>query len=82
ANRLNFMSIEKLDGDRQVIVKIRYNHQGSPATIRMISEDVVECIFEEPQRAITPGQAVVFYEEEYVLGGGTILGSERPEHNR
>jgi tRNA-specific 2-thiouridylase len=34
---------------------------------------VVECRFEEPQRAITPGQAVVFYQGEYVVGGGTIL---------
>ena len=35
--------------------------------------DEVECIFEEPQRAITPGQAVVFYKDDYIVGGGTIM---------
>lgn len=74
ANKLNFMSIEKLEGDLRVIAKIRYNHKGSPATVRMISEDTLECIFDEPQRAATPGQALVLYEENgSVVGGGTIL---------
>lgn len=74
ANQLNFMTVEHLDGDMQVSAKIRYNHQGSKATIRMVSDDVLECVFEEPQRAITPGQAVVFYDGDYVVGGGTIIG--------
>ena len=72
-NQLNFMSIADLDGDMQVIAKIRYSHKGAKAVIRKVEEDKVECIFEEPQRAITPGQAVVFYDGDYVLGGGTIL---------
>ena len=67
------MSIEKLEEDRQVLAKIRYNHKGALATIRMVGEDLLECIFPEPQRAITPGQAVVFYEDEHILGGGTII---------
>ena len=37
-------------------------------------EDEVRCTFEEQQRAVTPGQAVVFYDGDYVLGGGTIIG--------
>ena len=57
------------------MAKIRYNHKGAPAVIRMIEEDLVECVFEEPQRAMTPGQAVVFYDGENVLGGGTIKSS-------
>lgn len=72
ANRLNFMSIEKLEGTMQVQAKIRYSHKGSACTIQMVDEDRVLCIFEEPQRAITPGQAVVFYDGDIVVGGGTI----------
>lgn len=73
ANKLNFMSIEKLEGEMEVIAKIRYSHNGAKAKIRMVADDVVECLFDEPQRAITPGQAVVFYEQDYVVGGGSII---------
>ena len=40
----------------------------------------MECIFDEPQRAITPGQAVVFYEEDYVVGGACIICSIHPDN--
>lgn len=73
ANRLNFMSIENLDGDMVVDAKIRYSHKGARATIKRTGPDEILCIFDEPQRAITPGQAVVFYDGDYVVGGGTIL---------
>ncbi len=73
AGNLNFMSVEAIEGDMKVTAKIRYSHKGSPCTIRKIDADKVECIFEEPQRAVTPGQAVVFYDGDYVVGGGTIL---------
>lgn len=73
ANQLNFMSIEDLTGEMRVWTKIRYNHKGAWCTIRKSGKDEVTCTFEEPQRAITPGQAVVFYDGEYVVGGGTIL---------
>lgn len=72
ADQLNFMSIETLEDEMQVTAKIRYNHKGAPCTIRRTGPDTVECLFEEPQRAITPGQAVVFYDGAYVAGGGTI----------
>ena len=72
ANRLNFMSIEDLEGELRVEAKIRYSHKGAPCTVKRTAGDEVVCIFEEPQRAITPGQAVVFYREDYVVGGGTI----------
>lgn len=72
---LNFMSIEELQESRRVFVKIRYNHKGVWGTIEKTGEDEITCIFEEPQRAVTPGQAAVFYDGEYVLGGGTILGT-------
>lgn len=73
ADKLNFMSIPDLDGDMVVDAKIRYSHQGSRCTIRKIEDDKIECVFDEPQRAITPGQAVVFYDGDYVVGGGTII---------
>ena len=73
AKHLNFMSIEDLKEPMRVFTKIRYNHKGAWCTIEKIGEDEILCRFEEQQRAITPGQAVVFYDGEYVLGGGTIL---------
>jgi tRNA-specific 2-thiouridylase len=73
ANHLNFMAIEDLEGELQVEAKIRYSHKGAPCIIKRTAKDEIECIFEEPQRAITPGQAVVFYQGDYVVGGGTII---------
>ena len=52
--------------------KIRYSHRGAPCVIRPVGSDRVACRFLEPVRAVTPGQAVVFYKGDYVLGGGTI----------
>lgn len=73
AGNLNFMSIEDLEGEMLVDAKIRYSHKGSKCTIRKVDKDKVECVFTEPQRAVTPGQAVVFYQDDIVVGGGTIL---------
>lgn len=73
ANCLNFMGIETLEEEMTVDAKIRYNHKGAACKIKRTGEDEVLCVFEEPQRAITPGQAVVFYKDDYVIGGGTIM---------
>lgn len=72
-SNLNFMSMEDITEDTPVVAKIRYNHPGQKAIVRRISEDQTEVLFEEPVRAVTPGQAVVFYDGDYVAGGGTIL---------
>ena len=72
-NHLNFMAVEDLNTPRRVKAKIRYNHEGEFCRIRKTDEDVVECLFERKVRAATPGQAIVFYEDDHVLGGGTIL---------
>lgn len=72
-NHLNFMSIPDLEGEKEVTAKIRYNHRGAKAVVRRLDQDLAEVVFEEPVRAVTPGQAVVFYDGEYVAGGGTIL---------
>ncbi len=74
-NSLNFMSVPDIEGELAVTAKIRYNHPGARAVVRKIGPDEAEVIFEEPVRAVTPGQAVVFYDGDYVVGGGTIVRS-------
>jgi tRNA-uridine 2-sulfurtransferase len=54
-----------------IIAKIRYKHTGSPAHLS-IDGDIASVIFDEPERAITPGQSVVFYSGDQVIGGGII----------
>jgi tRNA-specific 2-thiouridylase len=74
AGNINYMSIEDFEGEYRTFAKIRYNHSGAPCVLHKQNDGRVECIFDEPVRAVTPGQAVVFYDGEYVMGGGTILG--------
>lgn len=72
-DKLNFMAVEDLTKQMEVLAKIRYSHAGAPCTIQKCGEGQVRCQFKEPVRAVTPGQAVVFYQNDYVFGGGTII---------
>lgn len=72
AKDLNWISIDAIEGDMQVDAKIRYGAKEAAATIKPLDNGKVEVVFDTPQRAITPGQAVVFYNGDYVIGGGTI----------
>ena len=72
-DRVNFMGMEGLEEPRRVMAKIRYAHKGDMCLLERIDENRIKCTFENPVRAVTPGQAVVFYEQDYVLGGGTII---------
>ena len=54
--------VPDLEGEMEVTAKIRYSHKGAPCTIRKVERDKALCEFTEPVRAITPGQAVVFYQ--------------------
>ena len=74
-NHINYMGMADLPHPREVTAKIRYAHGGEECVIEKVSEDVIKCTFVKPVRAITPGQAVVFYEDGYVLGGGCIMGN-------
>ena len=56
-------------------MKIRHRHQPAPAVIESAGPDEVQVTFDEPQRAITPGQAAVFYDGDIVVGGGWIENS-------
>ncbi|WP_066714149.1 tRNA 2-thiouridine(34) synthase MnmA [Clostridium sp. Marseille-P299] len=73
ANNLNHMAVETFEDGLEVIAKIRYNHEGAKCRLTMVGDDIVRCDFIEPQRAVTPGQAVVFYDGDIVVGGGTII---------
>ena len=57
-------------------VRIRYHHPEEEATVYPGENDTVRVVFDEPQRAVTPGQAAVFYAGDEVLGGGVILPPE------
>ena len=72
AHRLNWISIPRLDGEMRVKAKIRHRHEPAWATIRMASDTELIAEFDEPQRAVTPGQAAVFYDGDEVVGGGWI----------
>lgn len=72
-NQINWMGFCGLDErEAEVTAKIRYSHNGEQCIIRQTGEDIVECKFLHPVRAATPGQAVVFYSDNFVAGGGTI----------
>lgn len=68
----NFISIPSLKEPMDAKVKIRYTAPEVSATLFPIEDNKIKVLFHNPQRAITPGQAAVFYQGEYVLGGGTI----------
>jgi len=73
AKRVNLISVEDLNEPIRVTVKIRHRHEPAPATIERAAEDEILITFDEPQRAITPGQAAVFYDGDVVVGGGWIV---------
>jgi len=72
ASRVNWVGVDSLTGPMKVRAKIRYNHPGAEAIIDPVGKDRVMARFQKPQKAITPGQAVVFYQGDLVLGGGWI----------
>ena len=72
ARRVNLISVDDLHEPMRVSVKIRHRHEPAAAMIAKVGSDEIVVTFEEPQRAITPGQAAVFYEGDIVVGGGWI----------
>jgi tRNA-uridine 2-sulfurtransferase len=71
--RVNLISVSDLDEPMRVSVKIRHRHEPARAIIEKIGEDEIVVTFDESQRAITPGQAAVFYQDDVVVGGGWIV---------
>jgi tRNA-specific 2-thiouridylase len=72
AKRTNLVSINELLEPMRVGVKIRHRHEPAPATIEKAGPDEILVTFDDPQRAVTPGQAAVFYDHDVVVGGGWI----------
>jgi tRNA-uridine 2-sulfurtransferase len=72
ARRVNLISIHDLERPLRVAVKIRHRHEPAPAVIEKTGLDEIVVTFDQPQRAITPGQAAVFYDGDTVVGGGWI----------
>jgi tRNA-uridine 2-sulfurtransferase len=73
ANRLNWISIPELTTPMRVKVKIRHRHEPAWATLEPAENAEVLATFDEPQRAVTPGQSAVFYDGDEVVGGGWII---------
>ncbi len=72
ADSWNWYSFPALTEPRQVTAKIRHSQTEQPATVYPMENGIARVEFDAPQRAVTPGQAVVLYEGDLVLGGGTI----------
>lgn len=72
AERVNWLSVPEPDRPLSVTAKTRYSQREAAATVEPLPGGCIRMVFTEPQRAVTPGQAVVFYDGDLVLGGGTI----------
>ncbi len=77
ADQVNLISCDRLEEPVRVTAKIRYRHREQPATAWQTAEGRLHVRFDEPQRAVTKGQAVVLYDGDNVVGGGVICGVER-----
>lgn len=75
AAQVNFIPFDWPRDELRVRAKIRHGHAPAAAVVRPRPDRRVEVVFEAPQRAVTPGQSVVFYQEEQVVGGGIIAGA-------
>lgn len=73
ARGVNWVAFDEPDGPVRANVKVRYRHEPAPATIYPLSDHGAKIVFDEPQRAITPGQATIFYRGDEVIGGGWII---------
>lgn len=77
ASDINLISCEKIDKPMKLKARVRYNQSEQPATVEQLDENTLHIVFDEPQRAISYGQAVVLYDGDYVVGGGTICKSPK-----
>jgi tRNA-specific 2-thiouridylase len=72
ATDISFVTDKEMPKEFKCTVKVRYRQKDQPATVYLTEKDTCKVMFHQPIRAVTPGQAVVFYNGEYCLGGGII----------
>ena len=70
---VNLISVDRIDAPMRVCAKVRYRQKEQPATVTQLENGHIRVEFDQPQRAITKGQAVVLYDGDIVVGGGTIV---------
>lgn len=74
AVNINFIPFDKIEGESmRLLAKIRYNQKEQPCTVTQIDDNTIKVVFDEPQRAVTKGQALVLYDGDIVVGGGIIV---------
>ena len=72
-NNINLLLVDKVEDGLEVNVKTRYSAKEAKAKLYNLADDIIRVVFDEPQRAVTPGQSAVFYLDDIVLGGGKIM---------
>ena len=73
AKGINLIPFDRLDRPRKMLAKTRYRQTAAPALVEQLDTDTLLVEFEAPQRAICPGQSLVLYEDDYLMGGGIIV---------
>lgn len=73
ARDLNLIAVSRLDSPTRMWAKVRYRQQEQPCVAEQLDENTIRVTFDQPQRAVTPGQALVLYDGEVVVGGATIV---------
>lgn len=73
ATDINLITCDKIDKPIKVKARVRYSQPEKDAIVEQIDNNTLHIVFDEPQRAISKGQAAVLYDGEYVVGGGTII---------
>lgn len=73
ATDINLISVDKITSPLHIKARVRYNQPEQDATVEQIDDNTLHIVFDKPQRAISKGQAVVLYDGDYVVGGGTII---------
>jgi tRNA-specific 2-thiouridylase len=71
--RVNLIAVDSIPAPMELRARVRYHHTEAPCTVEQTGPDSLHVRFQEPQRAIVPGQSLVLYDGEYVVGGGIIL---------